>query len=281
MDTCDGHRTVSWEPEFRQFDLILRTKLNRRAWHPENLRPWAYGLSNRTMEATAGGALWQERAPVVLSNFGASHPFPHGTRTIARKRFNPRISKLFSIDETKDNLQQRPVDAYEELLWRQTGKRYCRAYFERLKAAQAVSCFCGELIPPMPWRDPECYLVGGNRAKIRRAVYETMARLDPRPPRSVQWDSFRFWETLSAGSLAFNLDLERYGVEIPIAPENWKHYVGVNLEEVDSTIERLIEERDRLPGIAAAGREWATKYYSPKEMARRFLAELGYANLDA
>src|SRR6266481_9181508 len=54
MDNHDGYRTVSWEPEYRQFDLILRSKLNPRAWHPENIRPWAYGLTNRVTEATAG-----------------------------------------------------------------------------------------------------------------------------------------------------------------------------------------------------------------------------------
>ena len=48
MDNFDGHRTISWEPEYRRFDIILRSKLNRRAWHPENMRPWAYGWPGRS-----------------------------------------------------------------------------------------------------------------------------------------------------------------------------------------------------------------------------------------
>src|ERR1041384_4867313 len=54
MDSHDGHRTVSWEPEFRKFDLILRCKLNGRAWHPENMRPWVLGFTNRIIQATSG-----------------------------------------------------------------------------------------------------------------------------------------------------------------------------------------------------------------------------------
>ena len=66
MDSHDGYRTVSWEPQFRQFDLILRSKLNRRAWHPANMRPWVLGLNNRILDAT-------RQRPAVLGA-PAAHP---------------------------------------------------------------------------------------------------------------------------------------------------------------------------------------------------------------
>ena len=62
-----------------------------------------------------------------------------------------------------------------------------RAYYERLKAAQAVVAFCGELIPPAPFRPR--YLVGGRRAKLNRWFYDSLASLDSRPPRLIQWES--------------------------------------------------------------------------------------------
>jgi hypothetical protein len=275
MDNHDGHRTVSWEPEFRKFDLILRSKLNRRAWHPDNMKPWVLGFTNRVLQATSDAPDFQQRKQTLLWNFGASHPYPHGARDITARIFERKIQKVLSIDRTKDDLEKEPADSYEALMWRQTGHRYSRNYYERLKQAKAVACFCGELIPPMPYRHPECYLVGGNKAKMRRAFYEMLGRLDPRPARSVQWDSFRFWETLCAGAVAFNIDLERYGAEIPVMPRNWEHYIGVDFNHVEGVIERLAAEPNLLAQIAAAGREWALRNYSPKAMAERFLTLTG------
>ena len=277
MDSHDGHRTVSWEPEFRQFDLILRSKLNRRSWHPENVKPWVLGLNNRILEATSGAPPFAERAKSILLNFGASHPYPHGVREAASLRFEPEIAKLFDLDRRKDDLSIEPADPFDALMWRQSGARFCRAYYERLKNSQAVATFCGELIPPMPFRNPERYLVGGNKAKLRRVFYEALAWVDPRPRRSVQWDSFRFWEALAAGCVAFNLDLERYGAELPVMPENWKHYIGVDLDHVDEAIQRIVANPECLRGIAGAGHQWALENYSPLAGARRLLQllELG------
>ena len=275
IDSHDGHRTISWEPEYRKFDLILRTKLNRRAWYPANLQPWTMPLEKRMIEATKNAPDFTKRRKVILVNYGASHPYPHGTRELSAKVFEPKIKELLPIDRTKDDLTQEPKDPYERLMWGQTGRRFSRSYYERLKNSQAVACFCGEMIPPMPYRNPECYLVGGNKAKLRRMFYEMLGKLDPRPPRSVQWDSFRFWEALAAGCATFNIDLERYGVVLPVMPENWKHYIGVNLENVDEAIKRLEADPDLLQRVAVEGRRWAIENYSPKCAAERMLALIG------
>lgn len=104
MDSHDGHRTVSWEPEFRQFDIILRSKLNRRAWHPQNIHSWVLGLNNRILQATANDRTLMERRKSILLNFGASHPFRHGVRDLARKHFVSEIDRFLEIDETMDDL---------------------------------------------------------------------------------------------------------------------------------------------------------------------------------
>ena len=274
LDHFDGHRTISWEPEYRQFDLILRAKLNRRAWHPENMKSWVLGLNGRILKATRGGRDFSIRNRTMLVNFGASHPYPHGTRNLAEKKIFPKIRKLIPLDGTKDDLTEEPQDPYDRMMWRQTGGRYARNYYERLKNSQAVACFCGEMIPPMPFRNPECYLAGGNKAKIRRLFYEMLGKLDPRPSRSVQWDSFRFWEALAAGCVAFNIDLERYGVVLPVMPENWKHYIGINLENVDRDIRRISDSPSLLEDVAVNGQKWALEHYSPKAAAERFLEEI-------
>jgi hypothetical protein len=275
MDTNDGLRTVSWEPAFRQFDVILRTKYCRRAWHPGNLRPWVLGLSNRMLRMTAGAPPFANRGRTVLVNFGASHSFPHGARLRAHERFDPAIKRVLEIDETRDDLSVAPADPYDCLMWEQTNRRHCRGYYERLKQSQAVSCFCGELIPPMPWRNPSQYLVGGNKAKLKRAMFNFLAHFDLRTERIVQWDSWRFWEALAAGCAVFNIDLERYGALLPVMPERGRHYFGVNLSNPDPIVDQIADDPGCLERVATAGREWAISHYSPSAMARRFLTEVG------
>jgi hypothetical protein len=276
MDNFDGHRTISWEREYRQFDVILRSKLNSRIWYPENMRPWAYGLTNRFIQATANPPPFASRRRTLLVNFGASHPYPHGARNLARTCFEPKIERILPLDRTLDDLSEEPSDPYEALMWHQTGGRFSRSYYERLKISQAVECFCGELIPPMPFRDPERYLVGGNRAKLRRMLFQALGWFDPRPPRSVGWDSFRFWEALAAGCAAINVDLGHYGVELPVMPENGKHYLGINFSRIDDFVERLRAEPTLLESVGRAGKRWAVKHYSPKAVAQRFLSLFGY-----
>jgi len=275
MDSHDGHRTVSWEPEYRQFDLILRSKLNKRAWHPENMKPWVLGFTKRILRAVEGQLPFKERRRAALVNFGASHPYPHGTRDEAVRRFIPGLGTLMPIDSTKDDLSIVPSDPYARLMWEQTGMRYSPNYYKRLGSSQCVACFCGDLIPPMPWRRPEQYLVGGNKAKLKRLFFEALSTLDPRPWRSVQWDSFRAWEAWVAGCATFNVDLDIYGPVLPVMPENWKHYIGVDLAKPQRAIERLRDDRGLLERVARQGRAWALENYSPKAMAERFLSHVG------
>lgn len=275
-DNHDGHKTVSWEREYRSFDLILRSKLNRRAWHPDNMHPWVLGFTNRILRATSGAPPFAERDRKLLVNFGASHPYGHGTRTLAAETFLPELEKLIPFDTTKDNLKIPPVDPYERLMWEQTGMRFSQSYYDRLKNSQAVACFCGEMIPPMPWRNPGQYLVGGNKAKLKRRLFEVLANIDPRAPRSVQWDSFRVWEAWVAGCATINIDLDLYGPELPVMPENWKHYIGVDLRKPLETVDRLRSDPGLLERVAAQGREWALNNYSPRAMAARLLEWLGF-----
>jgi hypothetical protein len=275
MDNNDGYRTISWEPEFRAFDLILRSKFNARAAVPANMRPWAYGLTNRVLAATQNALPFAQRADSLLVNFNASHPFSYGARALAARRLEPRIDCLIKIDRTTDDLSHEPEEAYAALMWRQTGGRFSRAYYERLRRSKAVACFCGDIIPPAPER-PENYLVGGNRARLRRAMFALLGLLDSRPPRAVGADSFRFWEALAAGCAAINLDLEHYGVTLPVMPTNGVHYLGVNFARVGQFVDMLRGDRELLARVASQGRAWAETHYSPKAAAARLLALSGH-----
>ncbi len=90
----------------------------------------------------------------------------------------------------------------------------------------------------------------------------------------LRWDSWRFWESLVFGCVTVHLDFEEYGFMLPVIPENWKHYVGVNLSDVRRDVERLMDERNLLPEIAWNGRQWAIEHYSPLAVGRRFIGLL-------
>lgn len=275
IDSLDGHRTVAWEDDFRHFDLILRCKLNTRAWYPSNLRPWALGLSNRMLAATANRLPFAERRQAIFVSYNASHPYPHGSRSAAIERLHPALSETLPVWQPPfADIGIAPTDPLEALMWRQTTGRHSPEYYRRLGSVTTCSAFCGELLPPMPFREPNLLLVGGNRAKLRRLFYETLAHFDPRPQRIVSCDSFRFWETLGAETVAFNVDLERYGVQLPAMPENQRHYLGVDFNHLDDTIDLLHSDPGCLQRIAKAGRAWALEHYSPKAVAARFLREL-------
>jgi hypothetical protein len=275
MDNWDSYRTVSWEEQFRSFDLILRTKFNARAPHPSNMKPWAYGLTKRIIAATAGAPPFASRHRVLLVNFGASHPFSHAIREQARTRLEPLLRGILPIDYAIDDLSIEPSNAYEALMWRQTGGRFNSNYYNRVKQSQAMACFCGDFIPPMP-HNPEQYLVGGNRAKVRRAFFEFLALMDYRPPRALCWDSFRFWESLSAGCASLNIDLRLYGVQLPVAPENGIHYLGVDFARVRDLIDQLSDEPQILERVGIEGKRWAEQHYSPEAVAKRFLKLVGH-----
>jgi hypothetical protein len=179
-----------------------------------------------------------------------------------------------AIDKTKDDLTVEPAELYERLMWRQTGHRYSASYYERLKNAEAVACFCGELIPGLPFR-AESVSVGGRKAQLRRRFYSLIAGALGIPPRSVQWDSFRFWEALAAGCVAINIDLERYGVTLPVMPTNFEHYVGIDVDRPESAL-AVLEDQEKLERIAANGRAWALEHYSPTAVAQRFLRLTGF-----
>lgn len=269
LDLDDGYETPSWRPEYQAFDAVFRAKYNRRCFHPANQHPWVLGLNQRMLDMTAGAPPWHDRKRELLVNFGASHPYLHSARAQAGPPFVAAARPYFAINDQRDDLKIPPTEPYDLLMWEQTQRRHSRAYYERLKSAQAVVAFCGELIPPAPFHPR--YLVGGRQARLNRLWYDVLARFDPRPPRLIQWDSWRFWEALAAGCLVFNLDLPHYGVGLPVMPRHLEEYVAVRPDNCPEVFAALARSPELAGRIAARGRAWAQEHYSPRALARRFL----------
>ena len=272
LDFADGYLSDSFAPEYRKFDAVFRTKYNERCEHPSNHIPWAMGLSPRVIAYTADSLPWEQRAPDLLVNFNASHPYVHSGRALMDHHFTPKVRRLLCVNSERDNLKEPPADPLDQLFWEQAQRRHSRSFYQRLGRSQAVSAFCGELVPASPFRPP--YLVGGGRARLLRRLHEALGRFDPRPPRLIQWDSWRFWESLAAGCLVFNFDLLHYGVRLPVMPENFVHYIGVRPESVDAAIARLAADPGLAKRVAQQGHDWAMTHYSPRAIARDFLTRI-------
>lgn len=277
FDFNDGYQTVAWENEFRKFDLILRCKFNLKMWHPSNMKPWALGFSNRVIRMTKNAVSPDLKKQIVLSNFGASHPYEHQLRKKMRIEFLPRLINKYDLDKTIDDISKEPKDDYDRLMWVQTCKRHIPQYYNRLNNSLMTLAFCGELANSLPFDATGLYIGGGNKLKIKRLFYSLISRcFSNNIPRIIQWDSWRFWEALSASCVPIHIDLDKYGVDLPVMPLKYEHYIPVDLDNINQSIEFISEGKNEIIEMATLGKKWAFENYSPKATAKRFLNYLGY-----
>jgi hypothetical protein len=111
-----------------------------------------------------------------------------------------------------------------------------------------------------------------------RVLYNLVWRLGRRTRTVMQFDNWRFWESMAAGCLTLQADYERYGCSLPVAPDSGIHYAGIDFERPESVRFVLDFDLKALAAVADAGRRWAMEHYSPGAVARRLLHLLGYSN---
>ncbi len=70
------------------------------------------------------------------------------------------------------------------------------------------------------------------------------------------------------------MDFEKYGFELPVQPKNWEHYIGIDLDNIPASIDRIAENPEIFEKIALQGRAWAIENYSPKAVALRFMEKI-------
>ncbi|MBX7126285.1 MAG: hypothetical protein K1X47_11385 [Cyclobacteriaceae bacterium] len=273
LDPTDGYRTSSWGPYFRNFDLILRAKYNKRTMNPSNLRPWVLGYTDRITRATREHLPARQRSRSLLVNFNFSHPFEHQLRAEVKQTLLPKIGQWLPVNTRVTDKDTSAFTPYDHLMWKQTGSKHHPEYYRMLGSNLANACFCGELVPGLPF-DPTPILRGGGKARMLRNLFGVLSRVLGKKRRIIQWDSWRFWETMLAGGVAVHIDLELYGVELPVMPVNWKHYIGFNLSQIDRDVKRMEALGDEILEIGARGRAWAIENYSPEASAKRLLTML-------
>lgn len=261
LDGEDEDNTYAKRPEFRNFDFIFRSHLNSKFKYGKNFYPWAFGLTNRILQELNEIPDFSHKNRHILVNFRhwkSGHP----VRNITCGQLIPRIQNILPIDTSVDSPDNRPVEGYHELQWVQTGGRHYPTYYKRLKDSSACTCFGGFFVSSYP-QNP------GNI--INRSLKHLFTKIKLKTNTIVQWDSWRFWESLAAGCATFHVDFEKYGLALPVMPENWRHYIGIDLDNIQATVDRIADEPEILENIATEGRLWALKHYSPVPTAVRFL----------
>ncbi len=260
IDAADGWRTASMLSCWKCADLVLRCHYNARFEHGKNVRPWAFGLSERILEAVQDAGRPSDRKRSLACNYRASHP----VRRLAEMRVIPLLSGTFEIDREVDALP--PSDPYDLLMWEQSGRRHHPSYYARLKLSIASGAFGGYFVPS--------FSRSLNSIPLRIAhKIGTMLRLST--GTVAQFDSWRFWESLAAGCLTFHVDLGRYGCRLPVMPLNSEHYIGVDFSNPSAGLASVTQGSIDIDAVALAGKEWAMRNYSPAASAKRFLEYVG------
>jgi len=268
IDSSDGIVTPGFGEQFRRVDLVLKSHFNRFHRYPSNFIPWQFGLTHRMIQSALPMPI-KERDNLVVSGFRVKHP----VRSIVESMLDQCDHGLLSKSFESDAFDSLPTSPVELSYWHQTGRRHYISFYRRLGSALV------------------CNASGGGTNKILRSPLMKKSsirmRLVRKAERMFQWlpvlsvhqfDSWRFWESLVSGCCTIHCDLSKYGCTLPVSPLNGVHYLGVDLNSLESLSQHLTSSKTKLFEIGMAGREWVIENYSPAIVASRFLEILDYKN---
>jgi hypothetical protein len=263
IDDSDGVRTPGFSKGAQSCNWVLKSHYNRKYKYPSNFIPWQFGLSERIINAV-NPLPFNERNNNILVNFRVKHQL----RDCVNHLIRPIVEKIFEWDNKTDDFTSEGLDGNDLLFWKQTGARHYPAYYSKLSKSKLCACYGGVFAIP----------TGNNNkytAKIARLINTVIPLYEW--DRVRQWDSWRLWEAWAAGCCVLHIDLEKYGCLLPVMPKNGIHYIGIDIKNPFQLGDLLSNEAERpeeqslLEEIAANGRDFALRHYSPEKVAERLL----------
>jgi hypothetical protein len=264
----DGPRKNFLDAELKRFDYCFKAHLTKSIPLLPNTYPFAFGLSERILKELKNIPPFNQRKHGLLVNFRSSIYGDHSLRNYIKKHFLPKLESTVPIfTGTVADAQEQ--GQYHKLQWAQASGRHNPGYYKLLLSTTTSSSFGGHFIAPLPVHP---WTLAGRL--YRKAITKFGGKTD----RLVQWDSWRFWEALAAGCVPIHVDFEKYGFILPVMPENWKHYLGIDLDDIDGSIDKISKNLGRLPEISEAGQLWALEHYVPIAVAQRFLETINVSN---
>jgi hypothetical protein len=265
VDHDDSVTFPFFEKDLQKINFCFKTHRISNALYPDNFYPWAIGPSERILQQLSDLPSFCERKQQVICNFRPTIFGHHSLRKFIYSQFLPALQSLITVDiaiNLDDEESWASANAYDRLMRLQTSSRHVPDYYKTLLSSQCILAFGGYFLSPFPRK---------HTSLIGRAMRRIVEKLHLKTQYVDQWDSWRFWEALAAGCVPIHLDFDKYGFVLPVMPENWKHYIGIDLEDLDGSIDRIAQNLERLPEISAEGRSWALRHYTPVAVARRFL----------
>ncbi len=259
VDSSDGLMTPGFDQQFRAVDYVLKTHYCNFYDHPSNFVPWQFGITNRFIEYTSPSP-YAERVPQLISIFRVDHQL----RGMVEQLANQHFYQLYPQNSDRDSFDDMPYTATDKLYWEQTGRRHYPSYYKRLGEHLLVNAVGGYL-------QNRLNASGGflNRALGKIGARTGLLAYD----RLFQFDSPRFWESLVAGCCTLHIDFEQYGMQLPVVPENGKHYIAIDLQKPEKTV-KLLKDKALVEQIGAQGRDWALKHYAPRAVTERLISIL-------
>ncbi|MFN8395938.1 MAG: hypothetical protein U0176_14975 [Bacteroidia bacterium] len=262
---------------YKKFDLIL-TFMYEGLPYPKHFRPWAYGMTQHMIDLSMPDLPKEDK---ICLNYRNSH----SVRQRAQEWVWDKIDSK-RLDTTRESFDWSGLkdskDFTEFVVWQSAG-RHNAAYLERIGRSLATSAFGGDFfIKPWIWGWYTWKFINyfvESAASIGRMnnLAKKIGLHTNHTYRIYQWDSWRMWEAFAAKSMAVNVDFAKYRIRLPVMPENYKHYLGVDLKHPEEAL-AVLNDPARMKEIGEQGYEWALKHYSPKAIAERLLkyvAELG------
>jgi|GEM_PF-1023094 len=206
--------------------------------------PLAFGPTNALIAATEKRPSFEKRDVVALRNFRAT--LSQGVRALLDLTYVPHVKQRMTMDDAIH-----PPAAYLSALM---NSKICLAYG-------------GEFFSPI---QSNPYFTEREPQILARHSFD---RVDS-TAIVMRWDSWRFWESLTAGCVTVHLDFQKYGLKLPVMPEPWVHYAPIDLNDIAGSVDALMDHEKQWPDIAEAGRTWAIEHYAPKPTALRVLEQM-------
>ena len=211
-----------------------------------NVSSWPIGLTNRSINYSHKySKSFSDRTNHILWAHRNGHPI----RDYVKKYF---YTSYFanSLCTYNDQFSIQENEEIDKRYWVQTGRRHNKKFYEALGNSKIVDCCGGYFIENQPKKQ---LTLNDKKINIRN------------------WDNYKIWEGFAAGCCVITLDLDYYGFVLPTMPLNGFHYIGLKLNDLGSTYNKIITGEYDIEKIADNGRAWALENYSPESMAAHFL----------
>ena len=215
---------------------------------PYNRKPWAFGINASLIEWLIENKDENRiRDNKILANFRPS--MNQSIREMMNHIFERPISQYFEVDNCISDSGRFGFEHYKKL----QSYQMCCAY---------GGLFIGDISKNPHFSQQEPFASFLKKIKMTD------------DPVVIRWDSWRFWESMALGATTITLDLEKYGCILPEMPQNWKHYIGIDLENINRDIQRIVDNPGLIEQIGIEGQIWALENYSPLAVAKRFIREI-------